>query len=178
MRLKQFIREDRCPDCKEGEWPIRHLKRKKVRDLNPKTNRMKNFKRQSWFKTDIPPEKRSLDNIPRYEKGKGAPKCSYMEWLGLKGSGSDGPKGYDGRYYGWSHRAIWGFGVGDTIKPGHIGNKYQYSEETQRKYNEIWEKEGMDAADKFYKSITFDPYTIETEEEAKEHAIRFGKDVS
>lgn len=177
MRLKQFIKENRCPDCKEGEYPVRHFKRKKVRDLNPKTNRMKNFKRQTWFKTNIPPEERTVKNIPRYNKGEGDLKCSYNEWLGLKGNGSDGTKGYDGKYYGWSHRAIWGFGVGDIIKPDTIGNKYQYSEENQRKYMEIMEKEGIDAADKFHKSIIFEPYTIETEDDARNHVIRFTKGV-
>ena len=32
--------------------------------------------------------------------------------LGLKGQGS---KGYDGKYYGWSHRAVYGFGRNNFV---------------------------------------------------------------
>jgi len=176
MRLKQFIIEDAEPDVGEGEFAVRFRKKKKVPKLNKKTNRMKNSRQTRWFKTDIGPKDRSLDNLPRYADKN--PKCTFQEWLGVKGGGSDGSKGTDGKFYGWSHRAIWGFGVGDEIKPDHIGNKYQYSKKNQDKYNDIWDNEGSDAADKFYKSITFDPYTIRTEKDAKEHAIRFGRSVS
>lgn len=125
------------------------------------------------LEAETPTEKRTMKNLPRYSTGK--PKVPFTEWLGLKGQGS---KGFDGKYYGWSHRAVWGFGVGDTIKIGHIGNKYQYSSEVQKKCNAIAAKGDYKEADAYYQSITFKPYKIETEEEAKEHAIRFGKDVS
>lgn len=173
MRLREYITEKAIPDLKDGEYAVPYAKRKKVRDLNPKTNRMKNFKRMRYFKTDIPPEKRTFKNMPKDGK------CRFQDWLCIKGDQyTTGALGADGKYYGWSHRAVHGFGVGDVIKPGHIGNKYQYTKEAQDKYNKIADTEGYEAADKWMDSQTFEPYTIETEEDAKQHAIRFGKDVS
>lgn len=106
---------------------------------------------KSKFKTNTPPEKRSLKNLPR--DGKGKPKCRFQKWLGLSGNGS---KGYDGKYYGWSHRAITGIGVGDTIGPDHMAHK---------------DVGKLDKKDR-------KPYKIKSEDEAKEHAIRFMKMVS
>lgn len=176
MRLKGYIINEGMPELKDGQYAVPMAKKTKVPKLNPKTNRMKNSKITKYLVTDVPPEERSFKNLPRYADK--TPKCTFTQWLGLKGNGSDGCKGTDGKFYGWSHRAVYGFGVGDVIKPGHIGNKYQYTKEVQKKYNSIADKEGYEAADKYYNSITFEPYTIETEEEAKQHAIRFGRDVS
>lgn len=102
----------------------------------------------SKLKTNIAPEDRSLKNLPRDAKGKS--KVRFQDWLGISGDGCNGPKGYDERYYGWSHRAIHGFKVGDEIKPDTIG----------------YEGDGKSS------------YILKTEDEAKQHAIRFGKDVS
>jgi len=110
---------------------------------------------KSKIKTDISPEERSFKNLPRDSKKK--PKCRFQDWLGIKGNGGQGT---DGKYYGWSHRAVYGFGVGDVIKPGSIGNKYDK--------DGAWDDDRVD----------FEPYTIKTEKEAKEHAIRFRNDVS
>jgi hypothetical protein len=105
-------------------------------------------------KSTIPTDKRTLKNLPRYSTGK--PKVHFAEWLGLKGQGS---KGYDGRYYGWSHRAIHGFKVGDEISGDHIGHKdYDWNDDEN--------------------GIKHEPYKIKSEEEAKEHALRFAKNVS
>ena len=174
MRLKLY--EASIPELEDGQYAVRMAKPEKVKKLNKKTNRMKTSRQSRWYVTDIPPEKRTFKNLPRYADKK--PKCTFMAWLDLKGNGSEGAKGCDGKYYGWSHRAVYGFGVGDVIKPGSIGNKHQYSKESRDEYNRIYDKEGYEAADKWYDSITFDPYTIKTEQEAKEHAIRFGRDVS
>jgi hypothetical protein len=106
---------------------------------------------KSKVTTNVPPEKRSLKNLPRNSKGK--PKCRFTNWLGLKGNGS---KGYDGKYYGWSHRAITGIGVGDTIGPDHMAHK------------DVGKKEKDERK----------PYKIKTEKEAQEHAKRFMKMVS
>jgi len=111
---------------------------------------------KSKVKTNIPPEKRTLKNLPRDSKGKA--KVHFSKWLGLKGNGS---KGYDGKYYGWSHRAIAGFGVGDEVSSDSMAHKdYKW------KYGEDDNKNDLK------------PYKIKTEEEAKEHAIRFMKAVS
>lgn len=126
------------------------------------------------YESETPTEKRTWGNIPKYSTGK--PKMPFTQWLGLKGQGS---KGYDGKFYGWSHRAVHGFAVGDTIKPGTIGNKYQYSKKAEKEYMRIMDKEGYEAADEYQnKSNMFDPYKIKNEKEAKEHALRFANSVS
>ena len=122
---------------------------------------------------DIPEEEHTFDNLPRYADGK--PRVPFTQWLGIK---SAGDKGYDGKHYGWSHRAIHGFTVGEVVKPGTIGNKYQYSDEVEKKYIEMYKKEGFDVADKWLDDIKFEPYAIKTEKEAKDHAIRFARSVS
>jgi len=148
MRFKQFLKEN-------VEYEIPHKSGK------------------SKLKTNIPPEKRDLKNLPRDSK-KNA-KVRFQDWLGIKGNPG---KAYNGKWYGYSHRAIYGFGIGDVIKPDYIGNKYQYTDEVHKKYEKIYNEQGQEAADKYYKSITFEPYTIKTDEEAREHAERFMKDVS
>ena len=122
---------------------------------------------------EVPIEKRTLKNCPRYSTGK--TKVPFTQWLGLKGQGS---KGHDGKFYGWSHRAVHGFAVGDTIKKGMIGNKFEYTDAVQKEYWKIWDKEDSKAADKYIKGITFEPYKLKDEAEAKEHALRFAKEVA
>jgi hypothetical protein len=88
------------------------------------------------IKTDIPPEKRSLKNLPRYSTGKA--KINFRDWLEMKsGYGSGLGKGCDGKWYGWSHRAVYGFGIGDKIKKGDIaynGKEYTIETEEQAKH--------------------------------------------
>lgn len=178
MRLRQYITEAPIPDLKDGEYAIPFRKKEKVRALNKKTNRMKNFKRMRYFKTTVSPEKRSFENLPRYADK--SPKCTFQQWLGIQGDQyKEGAKGYDGRYYGWSHRAVASFGVGDEVKGDMIGNKYQYSDEANKEYRRISDEDGYDEADKYYKSLQdYEPYTIKTDDEAREHAMRFARDVS
>lgn len=110
--------------------------------------------KKSIIKTNIAPAERTLKNLPKNSKGK--PKCHFQKWLGIS---KNGEKGYDNRYYGWSHRAIAGFGVGDKVdgdSMAHIDYK------------------GMNSD----KGIKHNSYTIKTEQEAKDHAIRFMKVVS
>jgi len=173
MRLTDYLTEASKPELKDGEYAVPHIKKEKVRDLNPRTNRMKNFKRTNWHVTDIPPEKRTFKNLPRYSTGD--PMVRFTDWLEIKGNPG---KGCDGKWYGWSHRAVYGFSVGDIVKMGHIGNKHQYGPDVEKKYNEIMRDQGYEIADKWRDSIKFDPYTIETEEEAKEHAYQFMRGVS
>jgi len=180
MRLKDFITEQGIPDLKDGEYAVPMAKKEKVRAMNKRTNRMKNFKRMRYHVTDIKPEDRSFKNLPRYADK--SPRCTFQQWLGIKGGSCDGPQGTDGKFYGWSHRAVYGFGVGDVIKPGSIGNKYEYTDEVRDEYNRLYDldwKNKTKEADAYLKTkANFEPYTIETEKEAKEHAIRFGRDVS
>lgn len=132
---------------------VKKLQLKKVKNLNPNTLRIKTYKRVDYIKTDIPMEKRTLKNIPRYSDKK--PKVNFKDWLGIKGEKisqdhdveSFGKAEADGKYYGWSHRAIAGFGVGDVVKADTCGN-------------------------------TKGEYTIKTDDQARQTAINFAKDVS
>ncbi len=179
------------PELKDGQYAIPYRIKNKERRFNPRTKRMKNFKITKWYITDIPPEERSLKNLPRYagpKKGKGEPKVRFQDWLQISrppisknANVHSVGKGCDGKWYGWSHRAIHGFYVGEEIKSADvIGNKYTYSDDIQKKYWEIEKKHGSEAADVWDKKMKegFKPYIIKTDAEAQEHAIRFAKDVS
>lgn len=133
---------------------VKKLKPEKVKDLNPNTLRTKTFKRTAYVKTEVPIERRTLKNLPRYADRK--PKVHFKDWLGIEGKslGKDstihsyGKADSDGKWYGWSHRAIHGFGVGDVVKADASGNE------------------------------TGKEYTIKTDDQAKDAAIAFAKDVS
>lgn len=84
------------------------------------------------IKTDIPPEKRSLKNRPKYATGKS--KIRFQDWLDIKTIDNCYGKGSDGKWYGWSHRAVYGFGIGDTVKKGDVaykGREYTIKTEEQ-----------------------------------------------
>ena len=178
--LPRESRDKYKPKCEDGEWLVPLKDSKKVKDINSKTGRLKNRKVQKYLKTDIPPEERTLKNLPRYANKK--PKVRFQDWLMLKkptGAKYSVGRTPDGRYFGWSHRAIGEFYVGKEIKPGTIGNKYEYGKDVDRKYNEIEKTRGSEAAEKWRKSLAkFKPYKIKTEKEALEHAERFSRDVS
>ena len=88
------------------------------------------------IRTDIPHEKRTLKNLPRYSTGK--PKIRFQDWLDMKTSGIGLGKGCDGKWYGWSHRAIHGFAIGDKIKKGNIAyNGKEYTIETEEQAKEV-----------------------------------------
>ena len=129
---------------------VKRIKPEKVKDLNPNTLRMKTYKRTAYVKTDVPMVKRTLGNLPRYADKK--PKVHFKEWLGIKGEedskGQYGKAEADGKWYGWSHRAIHGFKVGDTVKSDTIGNE-----------------KGKE-------------YVIKTDDQAKAAAIAFAKEIA
>jgi hypothetical protein len=141
-------------DYDDKTFMVKKLKPNKVKALNPNTLRMKTYKRTDYIKTDVPIEKRTLKNIPRYANK--SPKVHFTDWIGIKGEKIDpknsvesyGKAESDGKYYGWSHRAIYGFGVGDTVKADTIGND------------------------------TGKEYTIKDENMAKQAAINFAKDIA
>ncbi len=144
----------RFKDYDEKTFMVKKLKGKKVKDLNPNTLRMKTYKRADYMKTDVPMEKRTLKNLPRYSDKK--PKVHFKDWMGIRGqkihsdhsAQSYGKAEADGKWYGWSHRAIFGFGVGDKVPADACGND-----------------SGKE-------------YTIKTDDQAKQAAIAFAKDVS
>lgn len=141
-------------DYDEKIFIVKKLKPNKVKDINPNTLRMKTYKRVDYIKTDIPMEKRTFKNLPRYANDK--PKVHFKDWLGIKGEKihssnsveSFGKAEADGKWYGFSHRAIYGFGVGDKVSADASGNE------------------------------TGNEYTIKTDDEARQAAINFAKDVS
>lgn len=149
MKFRKFV----------GLHKIPMIHRKKEKRLNPKTNRVKTSKLTMFHKTDIPPEKRTFKNLPRYSNGKS--KVRFQDWLLIKGEKRTatstvptyGKSEADGKtWWGWSHRAIYGFKKGDTIKTkDYIGR-------------ESFKKEA--------------PFTIKSDDEARELAIAFAKEVS
>jgi hypothetical protein len=131
--------------------------KEKFKKLNKKTNRMKTSRKTKYYKTNIPPEKRSFDNLPRY-KGTNKPICRFQDWLDIDSSdqdfkkkGASGGKAANGKWYGYSHRAIYGFKPGDVIK-----NDDNMSHDPKRKK----------------------PYKIKDDNDAKWHAIRFSRSVA
>lgn len=135
----------------EESFRIPMREKQKHKKLNPKTNRMKNFKKTRYLDTEVPPEKRTFKNLPRYADGR--PKVTFQQWLMIKTEphehASIGKSQADGKWYGWSHRAVHGFKIGDKIEGDNLAKKEG-------------EKD----------------YTIETEEQAKQAAINFSDGVS
>ena len=64
---------------------------------------------------------------------------------------NQGDKSSDGRHYGWSHIAYHGYKSGDKVEKGDLGR-----DKTKNRF----------------------PYIILNDKEAKEHALRFHKEVS
>lgn len=141
MKFKEFD---------DKSFMVKRLKPEKVKDINPKTNRMKTFKRASYMKTDVPMKNRTLKNLPRYADKK--PKVHFKDWMGIKMDHKAGcfvgKAESTGEWMGWSHRAIAGFKVGDTVKADTCGNE------------------------------TGKEYVIKTDDQARQTAINFAKDVA
>lgn len=149
-----YLFEDKKPELGPGEYAVVKRKKKKVRDFNPRTNRMKKFKRNQYFVTKIAPEDRTVRNIPK--DAKGFPIATFQQWLQIKGEKkypdstiNTFGKAANGKWYGWSHRAIASFGIGDKI-----------TEKTS----------GFENLKK--------PFTIKTDARAREVALIFAKSVA
>lgn len=88
-------------------------------------------------KTKIKPVDRDFNNIPRFANGK--LKVRFQDWLELSSSDGNGlglGKSSNGKWYGWSHRAVYGFGIGDKVKKGdctYNGREYTIKTEKQAK---------------------------------------------
>lgn len=140
-------------DEDSGQYKIPLIDKEKNKKLNPKTNRIKTFKTAKYLFTDIPPEKRDFKNLPRYANKK--PKVRFQDWLEidakkLNPNHSVTSWGWDkaNRCWGWSHRAVASFKIGDTLKLDTCGNE-----------------SGKE-------------YVIKTREQAEEAAKNFAEDVS
>ena len=127
--------------------------KQKIRKMNPRTNRMKNFKKTRYVKTDIEHSDRTFKNLPRYADGK--VKVRFQDWLLIKGekrspdhcSHSIGRSEADGKWYGWSHRAVAGFKPGDKVTKDTCGSNGR-------------------------------EFTIKNDKQSRQMAIDFAKDVS
>ena len=159
MRLKKFV---------EGEgkgYQVKMAKPEKHRKINPRTNRMKNFKKQRFMSTDVSPADRSFDNQPKYADGKS--QVNFKDWLEIEtetGTNNLG-KAANGKWYGWSHRAVYGFKSGDEVTGDSGGKKVDYPKLPDGSND--WDN-GKYEAD----------FTIKNDTHAKEVAARFADSVS
>ncbi len=161
-RKKKLIKPSKNifkPNINENEYliPLKDKSKKKI--INPLTGRLKNKKGIRYIKTTVSPEERTLKNIPKDSTNKS--KVKFQDWLLL----SNKPQSNVGQapnniWYGWSHRAVGSFHIDKEIKSTTIGNKYRKD------------------STKDFDNETFKPYKIKTDQEAKEHAIRFANEVS
>ena len=78
---------------------------------------------------------------------------------------SIGKSNIDGKWYGWSHRAIFGFEIGDTVKEGDCTASSGWTEEYLKEHPE--ENQSLPVG-----------FTAKTEEDAKKMAIAFADSVS
>lgn len=158
MRLREYLQQYKVT-ISEGEillaeelYEIPKLEKQKLKKLNPKTNRMKTSRKTKFHKTKVAPKDRTLKNLPRYSDNKSIVRS--QDWLEIDTSKSKAKNwgwGCDGKCYGWSHRAVFGFSKGHKVNSkDHIGR------DTKRKL----------------------PYTIKSDKNAEQHAIRFAKEVS
>lgn len=114
-------------------------------------------------------------------------------------------RGSDGKWYGWSHRAIFGFSIGHTVEKGHCGyvpaTREEVIEATRAWHTEDW-KENLvvdpqeDGIHLAYDIVCNDgrrehreyiepwpelgrgEWTAQTDEDAKQMAIDFAESVS
>jgi len=78
------------------------------------TYEVPHIKGKGMVKTQCPMQKRHLKNLPRYATGRA--RVKFQDWLGLDSNGL----AKNGKYYGYSHRAIYGFCPGQEVKKGDI----------------------------------------------------------
>jgi len=193
--IKAYILLERAnpPELKDGEYAVPMRVKKKNRKVNPKTNRMKNFKKIQYHITTVAPKERTLKNIPRYADGKA--KVNFIQWLGINPviDGNHG-KGTDGKWYGWSHRAVHGFRPGDRVTGDNLGKKVIYGKYTKAEVEAIKaekEKEAEAAGEKLkafylpkvgelnYDNATYEKdFVIKDDAHAKQVAKTFADNVS
>jgi len=154
-RLKKFIKNEEVSGL---PYRVPMIKKEKNRKINPKTNREKTFRKIMYHETDIPPEKRTFENLPRYADK--SSKVRFQDWLLIKpekihpehSACSFGKSDADGKtWWGWSHRSVYGFKPGDEITDKVSGFEYMKQKS---------------------------PFTIKNDKEARDVAIAFAKSVS
>ena len=112
----------------DNMYQVPMINKEKFKKINPKTNRMKTSKKTKYLTTDIKPEDRTFKNLPKYSTGKS--KVRFQDWLLIKPEkhkyASIGYSEADGKWYGWSHRAVYGFKAGDKVEGDSLGKKVEY----------------------------------------------------
>jgi len=101
----------------KGKYQVR-MKPERRLGINPYTARKKKLRVPRYLMTDIPPEKRTLKNIPKDSNGKN--KVRFQDWLLIKADPERkyglGKSQANGKWYGWSHRAISSFNSREKAK--------------------------------------------------------------
>ena len=159
----------------EDQYEVPMIKKEKHKKMNPKTNRIKTFRKQKFLKTDVPLEKRSFKNIPKYADGKN--KVRFQDWLAIKGEGSKKMEngmttpntyGYSealDAWVGWSHRAVASFKPGDEIKGDSLGKKVEYPK--------------LPNGENDWDNPTYEPdFVIQSDEQARQIAYQFSRNVA
>ena len=155
----------------DNTYSIPMLNRLKNKKMNPKTNRIKTFKTIQHHITKVKPTDRTFKNLPKYADGKS--KVSFQNWLLIKGEkrqssherDSIGKSEADGKWYSWSHRAVYGFKAGDKVEGNSAGKKVEYP---KLENGELDYDNGKYEAD----------FTIKDDAHAKQVATTFSDNVS
>ena len=104
----------------EGEkeiYKVPMINKTKDKRVNILSGRMKTYKHVNHLETTIPPEQRTFKNLPRYADKK--PKVRFQDWFEIDSNGWSP----NGKCYGYSHRAVHGFKIGDKITSDTGGNE-------------------------------------------------------
>ena len=138
----------------EEEYRVPMKEKTKVPGINPRTGRKKNKKITKYLFTNIKPEDRELKNMPRYANKKS--KVRFQDWLAMEAKKRSPSHTADsiglaanGKYYGWSHRAIHGFAIGEKIT-----NKASGFERLKKPYTIKTVQQQEEAARKFASSVS------------------------
>ncbi len=124
------------------------------------------------YKTELPPNKRTLNNQPKYSNGNSM--VRFQDWLLIKSQKKDpkhsaysfGKSEADGKWYGWSHRALAGFKAGDKVAGDSEGKKQTAPKDPETGTSD-WDNVKFE-----------DDFTIKNDDHARQVAIQFSDNVS
>ena len=151
----------------------------KFKDYADQQYEVPRIKSNKPYRTDIKPADRSFKNLPKY-KGTDKSRVRFQDWLEIKGEGGRNPgdckkgqspqphshgRAANGKWYGWSHRAVYGFKTGDKVEGDSGAKKVDYPKLPDG--NNDWDNGKYE-----------DDFTIRDDDHAKEVAIRFADSVS
>ncbi len=173
-------------DYAENTFKVPMRKPEKYKKINPKTNREKTFRKTRHLVTTIKPENRSIRNQPKYAAG--FSKVRFQDWLGIEAEKQGfGQSKYNGKWYGWSHRAIHGFKVGDKVTGKSMGKKVEYPKFTSADVKAAEVAAAVDGkaavipivGQPDFDNGKYEPdFTIKTDAQAKQCALNFHDEVA